>query len=131
METQDLRKRGRESEKYFQRKVRTKKETKFEIENFDWLSDKYMLLHGLRNWTWRVIIEGIIRENIFQLSSSSTGSQKPVAYQHIRVLWFTFLEVAGIKDLDKVPNITDPDGPDIKAAMYMYSMESFLYKRIN
>lgn len=52
METQELRKRGWESEKYFQRKVRTKKDTKFEIENFDWLSDKYMLLYGLRNWTW-------------------------------------------------------------------------------
>ena len=37
----------------------------------------------------------------------------------------------GITDFDKIPNIKDPDGPDTIAAMYMYSMESFLYKRIN
>ena len=30
-----------------------------------------------------------------------------------------------------MPDIKDPYGLDTKAAMYMYSMESFLYKRIN
>ena len=34
-------------------------------------------------------------------------------------------------NLDRAPNTNDFDGPDVKAAMYMYSMESFLYKRIN
>ena len=47
------------------------------------------------------------------------------------MLWFTFLEVAGIKNLDCVPNLRDDCSPDVKVAMYMYSMESFLYKRIN
>ena len=51
--------------------------------------------------------------------------------RHIRLLWYTFLEVVGIQNLDKVPDIKDPEGPDTKAAMYMYSMESFLYIRIN
>ena len=39
--------------------------------------------------------------------------------------------MVGIQNLDSVPNIEYPEGPDTKAAMYMYSMESFLYIRIN
>ena len=47
------------------------------------------------------------------------------------MLWYTFVKVVGIEDMDSVPNLRDPEGPDTKAAMYMYSMESFLYIRIN
>lgn len=49
----------------------------------------------------------------------------------IKLIWYTFLEIAGIENLDAVPNTNNFDKPDVKAAMYMYSMESFLYKRIN
>lgn len=41
------------------------------------------------------------------------------------------MEIADIFNLEKVPNTKDFDGADVKTAMYMYSMESFLYKRIN
>ena len=99
-----------------------------EIQNFDWLSEKYMLIYGLRDWTWRVIIDGVVCENMIYLGGSEKSS---IDVRHIRLLWYTFLEVAGIDDLDRVPKIGNPNGPDIKAAMYMYSMESFLYKRIN
>ena len=51
--------------------------------------------------------------------------------RHVRLLWYTFIEVIGIKNLDSIPDIKDPEGPDTKAAIYMYSMESFLYKRLN
>ena len=123
MESQELRKRGEKSEKYFQKVSRTRRYRKFEIEKVDWLSAKYIMLYGLRGWTWRLIIDGIISENMLE--------EKKVDVRHIRLLWYTFLDVVGIKDLDSVPDIRDPEGPDTKAAMYMYSMESFLYKRVN
>ena len=88
-----------------------------------------MLLYGLRNWTWKLIIEGIIAENMLEYDKDEKSPK--VDERHIRLLWYTFLEVVGIKDLDSIPDIKDPEGPDTKAAMYMYSMESFLYKRIN
>ena len=59
------------------------------------------------------------------------SENKKVDVRHIRLLWYTFLEVVGVQNVDKVPNIKDPMGPDTKAALYMYSMESFLYKRLN
>jgi hypothetical protein len=123
LESQELRKRGEKSEKYFQKVSRTRRYRKFEIEKVDWLSAKYIMLYGLRGWTWRLIIDGIISENMLE--------EKKVDVRHIRLLWYTFLDVVGIKDLDSVPDIRDPEGQDTKAAMYMYSMESFLYKRIN
>jgi len=95
------------------------------------LSDKYIMVYGLRDWTWRLIIEGIVSENMLEYQSQGNKLKKKVDVRHIRLLWFTFLEVVGIKDFDSVPDIRDPQGPDTKAAMYMYSMESFLYIRIN
>ena len=65
LEEQELRKRGNTTEKYFQKKDCKICQT-FEIQSFDWLSDKYILLYGLRKWTWRVIIEGIIAENMLE-----------------------------------------------------------------
>jgi hypothetical protein len=50
---------------------------------------------------------------------------------HIKLLWNTFLKVAGINDLNRVPEVSHPEHSDVKAVMFMYSMESFLYKRIN
>ena len=92
------------------------------------MSEKYILLYGLRNWTWRRIIDGVITENMKEFES---GSKKSVDFRHVRLLWYTFLKVVGIQNLDSIPNIKDPEGSSTKAAMYMYSMESFLYKRIN
>ena len=67
MRGKDLRKRGETSEKYFFRRefnIRTQAQSNFQIQNVDWLSDKYVLLYGLRKWTWRVIRDGIIAANI-------------------------------------------------------------------
>lgn len=80
--------------------------------------------------TWRVIVDGIVLENISELESNYQIHLK-IESSKIRLLWYTFLDIAGIKNLDTVPNTKDFDMPDVKTAMYMYSMESFLYKRIN
>lgn len=47
------------------------------------------------------------------------------------LIWLTFLKVAGIFDLNRMPVIDDPEHNDVKAIVYLYSMESFLYRRIN
>lgn len=33
--------------------------------------------------------------------------------------------------MNQVPQLHDPDHAHVKAIMYLYSMETFLYKRIN
>ena len=64
---QELRKRGEVElgRKYLERGARQRNNLKnFELNRVNWLSDRYVCLYGLRNWTWRVIIEGIISENM-------------------------------------------------------------------
>ena len=41
------------------------------------------------------------------------------------------MAAAGIDDLTKVPNTEDPNSQDVKAIMFLYSMETFLYPRLN
>ena len=39
--------------------------------------------------------------------------------------------VQGIKDLKKVPVTDKPEHEDVKAALFLYSLQSFLYPRLN
>lgn len=39
--------------------------------------------------------------------------------------------IAGIKNFKEVPNAEDPEHPHIKTALYIYSLDSFLFRRIN
>lgn len=41
------------------------------------------------------------------------------------------MKLAGISDLDTVPQLTDPEHNDVKLVLMMYSLESFLFKRLN
>jgi hypothetical protein len=43
----------------------------------------------------------------------------------------TLLKVAKIRDLRSVPKISSPDHVDTQIIMFMYTMESFLYTKIN
>ena len=118
------------SEKYNSTDVKVKKNLYMEFKKVNWLSDKYLAEYGLRKWTWRVVIDGIVKENV-ETFQSELGKTKTVDHSKIELLWYTFLDIAGIKNLDSIPNTRDFDSADVKAAMYMYSMESFLYKRMN
>ena len=42
-----------------------------------------------------------------------------------------FFELGGITDLETIPNTSDPHSIDVKIAMYIYSMESFLVYTLN
>jgi hypothetical protein len=49
----------------------------------------------------------------------------------VELIWHTFLKVSGIENLSQVPNTSDPEHPHVKAILFIYSMESFLFKRLN
>ena len=51
--------------------------------------------------------------------------------EHVNLIWFTFLKAVGINDLSEVPNTRDPEHPHVKAILYIYSLESFLFDRLN
>ena len=61
------------------------------------------------------------------------GKNDKIDLRNIELLWYSFIEAMGIQDLDTIPSINSESqcGPDTKVAMYIYSMESFLYTRIN
>lgn len=61
------------------------------------------------------------------------NNKNKIDFGNIKLLWYTFVEAMGIEDLDTMPSINSENecGPDTKVAMYIYSMESFLYSRIN
>ena len=73
-----------------------------------------------------MIIDGIIKEQIHYVQMNSEIDKKQV-----KLLWMTFLKVQGIKDLSKVPVTNDPNHKDVKAILFLYSLESFLYVRLN
>jgi hypothetical protein len=77
-----------------------------------------------------VIINGIIQEHANSLIKDSKEADD-FQFQHIELIWHTFLKVAKIDNLSEVPVVSNPDHPHVKAILFMYSMESFLYKRIN
>lgn len=41
------------------------------------------------------------------------------------------IKFGGVVNIDKVPNLTDPDHKDVKLILTMYSLESFLFRRLN
>lgn len=46
-------------------------------------------------------------------------------------MWNMFIKLAGVEDLKLVPRLTDPEHPDVKTILLMYSLESFLFQRLN
>ena len=102
----EVRKRGENSSKYNQQMVKTKKSMSLEFKKVNWLSGKYMLIFGLRNWTWRVIINGIINEHL-RVLNSDPQFQYEIEPKKIKLLWRTFLKVAGVDNLDRVPRTKD------------------------
>jgi hypothetical protein len=61
------------------------------------------------------------------ISQDDTQNHK----NHIQLIWLAVLKVAKVNDLEKVPNVKNASHPDVKAILFIYSMESFLYNRIN
>ena len=51
--------------------------------------------------------------------------------EQVNLIWFTYIKTVGIDDLSEVPNTSDPNHPHVKAILYMYSLDSFLFDRLN
>lgn len=59
-----VRQRDPDSERQEYRLSNTKRAyTNFDTIPLEWLSENYIKRFGLRNWTWKVIMKGIIKEN--------------------------------------------------------------------
>jgi len=60
------------------------------------------------------------------------SESKELDREHVHLIWHTLLKVSGIDDLSKVPIlIKDPDHKDVKVVLVIYSLQSYLYDRIN
>ena len=103
------------------------KEDSFESNSLWWLESNYIWKKGLRKWKWRVVLEGIIIEHERFLKKQGSIKNE---LKHVELIWNTLFNVLAI-DLDTVPKTSDPDHKDVKTCLFIYSMESFLYKRIN
>ena len=51
--------------------------------------------------------------------------------ENINLIWFTFLKAAGIHDFSEIPITSDPEHNHVKAVLFMYSLDSFLFDRLN
>lgn len=92
------------------------------------MAENYIKIHGLRGWTWESIIKGIIIEHIKSVESQS---DKEIEAHHIEILWHSFIQVAGVENLKSVPNTTDPEHFHVKTILFIYSLECFLFKKLN
>ena len=101
----------------------------FDKVTLSWLASSYKRKYGLRKWTWRKIIDGIVDEHMFVIGLE--GSSNNLAKGHLDLLWHTFIRVAKITELDRQPELVDPESNDVKAILHLYSLESFLPYRLN
>lgn len=108
----------------------SKRQRKYDINGLQWLSENYKKKYGLRKWSWATIINGVIQENLKVLGEMN-GAKTPEGVYQVKLIWRSFANVAGIEDLKVVPVTDDPQHKHVKAILFMYSLESFLFKRIN
>ena len=92
---------------------------------------KFQESYGLRrsNWNWSQIVKGVIAEHINQIQSQ--GNEHDLDVSHVEIIWHTFVKVMGIHDLQEIPQCNDIEHPHVKTILFMYSLESFLFKKIN
>ena len=107
-----------------------KRKGRFNVDktSFEWLSENYIRKRGLRKWTWKVIFNGLRNEHL-HWNKSHGDSEIDAKFVHI--IWNMIVKFGGIVDIDKKPNLNDPDSEDVKLVLSMYSLDSFLYRRLN
>ena len=68
----------------------------YDIDSLQWLAENYIKMNGLRNWTWKTIIKGIISEHI---KTIKMDIHCDIDANQVEFIWLSFLKVAGIYDL--------------------------------
>lgn len=110
--------------------LRQRKNTFYEFDSLQWLSENFIKKHGLRrNWNWKRIIKGIIFEHFLVIKEKDKSGD--LETENIELIWYSFLSASGIKDLTETPVTSDPEHPHVKAILFLYSLDSFLFYRIN
>ena len=125
-----IRMRGENSERKCPPRIQiTRKRALYDNDSLQWLSENFIKKNGLRNWTWRRIIRGIIKEHFKSIETNQVENDVDIRY--VEFIWLTFLQVSGIKNLKSVPVTDYPEHRDVKAIMFMYSLDCFLFGRLN
>ena len=75
------------------------------------------------------MFKGIRNEHLYEITLQGALTEIDAKYVHI--IWDMIIKFGGIVNLDSVPTLTDPDHRDVKLILTMYSLESFLFKRLN
>ena len=65
------------------------------------------------------------------LEIALSEDEKEIDAKFVLIVWNMILKVGGVHDLSKVPEVTDPEHRDVKLILTMYTMDSFIFKRLN
>lgn len=101
MEESQMRIRLENSDRIEQNKNLRSLSPNFDKTSFKWLEQNYLRIHGLRDWTWIKIINGIIKQH--QKEIENKGEASEIDEKFISLIWMTIFELSGINDFKKVP----------------------------
>ena len=93
------------------------------------MAENYIRKRGLRNWTWKIIFKGLRNQHLHEIKSQSENSEIDAKFVHI--IWDMIIRFGGIVDVNKKPELRNPESEDVKLVLTMYSLESFLFRRLN
>ena len=110
------------------RKKRWTFDKNFDKTSFKWLDENYKRIYGLRNWTWKTIML-VIRNEHLQYIKEKGDSELDAEYVHI--IWDMFLKFGGVLDDNRVPVTNDPEHNDVMLLLNLYSLDSFIFSRLN
>lgn len=89
------------------------------------MAENFIREYGLRNWTWKTIIEGIRDEHLHEIKAQGDDSEIDATF--IYMIWNMFLKFGGVVDFNKTPVTDDPEHIDVAIIATLYSMETFLF----
>ena len=75
------------------------------------------------------MFEGIRNEHLHVIKSQDKNSDIDAKFVHI--IWNMIIRFGGIVNINKKPELEDPESADVKLVLTMYSLDSFLYKSLN
>jgi hypothetical protein len=66
-----------------------KRNKSYDNQSLQWLSENFIKKNGLRRWTWRRIIRGIIKEHIKSIEQNK--DEEKIDKKYVEIIWHTFL----------------------------------------
>ena len=75
------------------------------------------------------IIQGIRNQHLIEIKSED--GQSEIDAKFVVIIWNMIIKFGGVDNLTQVPSLNDPDHRDVKLILTMYTLDSFLFKRLN